>query len=305
MVMIKIRHILCPVDLSETSLRALKHASALAAWYEATLKVLFVDTTLPIEAVADFEDFAFAPSTVLEASTSSRAAREVRTFVSGASCATAVDVAVDKSTHVEGAILEMAQTLPADLIVMGSHGRSGVSRLLLGSVTERVLRSAPCPVMVVPPHDAVAPAEVSFKHIVCAIDFSESSLAGLTWALSLAEEADARLSLLHVIEIPPELRVSTIVTDDNIDELHAAVEADTLTQLRSLVPPAAAEFCTVETATAAGAAGNAILKFATERDADLIVMGAQGHGALERWLFGSKTRDVVCGSTCPVLTVRR
>jgi nucleotide-binding universal stress UspA family protein len=92
------------------------------------------------------------------------------------------------------------------------------------------------------PHDAVAPSEVSFKHIVCAIDFSESSLAGLTWALSLAEEADAHLSLLHVIEVPPELRVSAMVTDGNIDELHAAVEADTLTHLRSLVPSAAAAF---------------------------------------------------------------
>ena len=145
----------------------------------------------------------------------------------------------------------------------------------------------------------------ALKHIVCAIDFSESSLAGLTWALSLAEEADAHLSLVHVIEVPPELRVSAIVTGDNLDELHAAVQADTLARLRSLIPAHAAEFCSVETATAAGAAGHAILKYAEERKADLIVMGAQGHGPLERWIFGSKTRDVVSGATCPVLTVRR
>ena len=221
-----------------------------------------------------------------------------------ASCGAAVDVRVEESSDARGPILDLARTLPADLIVMGSHGRSGIERFLLGSVAERVLRSAPCPVMVVPPYDAVAPSAVSFKHIVCAIDFSASSLAGLTWALSMAEEADARLSLLHVIEVPPELRAPAAATYDNVDELHAAVRADILTRLRSLVPSSAPPFCSVETAAAAGAAGHAILTFAEERDADLIVMGAQGHGAFERWLFGSKTRDVVCGSTCPVLTVR-
>jgi nucleotide-binding universal stress UspA family protein len=298
--MITIRRILCPVDLSDTSLRALQHASALAGWYESLLTALYVDTTLPIEN----GDFAFAPPPVLAAAGSSRALEDVRTFASRASSVTKVGVAVEESTHVEGAILEAARALPADLIVMGSHGRSGVPRLFLGSVAERVLRSAPCPVMVVPPHDAVEPSTVSFRHIVCAVDFSESSLAALTWALSLAKEADAQLSLLHVIEVPPELRVPA-VTDPDLDALHAAVEADTLTRLRSLIPAHASECCSVETATAAGAAGHAILEFAASRKADLIVMGAQGQGALERWIFGSKTRDVVSAATCPVLTVRR
>lgn len=303
--MITIRHILCPVDLSDASLRALTHASALAGWYESSLMALYVDTALPIEGAADFEDFACAASSVIEAASSLRAAQDVRTFVDRASCGTNVNVVVEEPTHIDTAILDAARRLPADLIVMGTHGRVGVQRLLLGSVAERVLRSSPCPVMVVPPHDTVPPSTVSFTHIVCAIDFSESSLAGLTWALSLAEEADAHLSLLHVIEVPPELRVSAVVTDRNLDELRAAFEAETLSRLRELIPAHAAEFCSVETATAAGAAGHAILRFASARKADLIVMGAQGHGALERWIFGSKTRDVVSGATCPVLTVRR
>jgi nucleotide-binding universal stress UspA family protein len=301
-VMVKIRRILCPVDLSDASLRALRHASALAAWYESSLTVFYVDTTVPIEG-ADFEEFAFAASAVVEAARSSRAAHDVRAFIDRASGATKVDIIVGESTYIDRAILDAARALPADLLVMGGHGRVGVQRLLLGSTTERVLRAAPCPVMVVPPHDTVAPSVVSFKHIVCAIDFSESSLAALAWALSLAEEADAQLSLVHVIESPPELRVSTTVTDRNLHELHAAFEADTLTRLRSLVPPHASHYCSVETATGSGAADHAILNFAAERKADLIVMGAQGHGAIERFVFGSKTRDVVAGATCPVLTV--
>ena len=303
--MITIQRILCPVDLSETSFRALQHAAALAGWYESALTALYVEHTVPTAAGWDFEEFAIAPTGVIEAARTSRSVQAVGSFVRRARCATPVDVMTGESTNIDTAIFDAARALPADLIVMGTHGRTGVSRLFLGSVAERVLRGAPCPVMIVPPNDAVPTSAVTFKHIVCAIDFSESSLSGLEWALSLAEEADAHLSLLHVIEVPPELRVSTVVTYENIDELHAAVRADLLARLRDLIPRSATSFCSVETATAAGAAGHAILAFAREHHADLIVMGAQGHRALERWLFGSKTRDVVAGSTCPVLTVRR
>ena len=302
--MITLHHILCPVDLSDVSRRALQHAVGLAGWYEASLEVLYVDSTLPMEGLSEFGDFAIARAATLDVRSSTRAAADVRAFVDRAACGTPVNVVVEQSTHVEGAILERARGLPADLIVMGSHGRSGVHRLLLGSVTEHVLRAAGCPVLVVPPHDAVAPSAVSFKEIVCAIDFSDSSIAALTWALSLAKEADARLLLLHVIEVPPELRASAVVTDREIDALHAAFEADTLERLRALIPDHASDYCSVETATASGAAGHALLAFAKARHADLIVMGAQGQHAIERLVFGSKTRDVVCGAACPVLTVR-
>jgi len=149
--MIRLHHILCPVDLSDTSTRALQHAAALAGWYESALQVLYVDTTLPIEGLSNVGDFAVARHAVIEAAPTERARDEVRRFVARAGCNTTVDVAIEQSTHVEGAILERACVLPADLIVMGSHGRSGVQRLLLGSVTEHVLRGAACPVLVVPP----------------------------------------------------------------------------------------------------------------------------------------------------------
>jgi nucleotide-binding universal stress UspA family protein len=109
---------------------------------------------------------------------------------------------------------------------------------------------------------------------------------------------------VHVIEVPPELRVSAVVRDQEVDALHAAFEADALERLRALIPAGASDYCSVETATASGAAGHAILAFANARHADLIVMGAQGQQAIERLVFGSKTRDVVCGAACPVLTVR-
>src|SRR2546421_12174615 len=95
-VMIEIRHILCPVDLSDTSLRALQHSSALARWYESSLTAFYVDTTLPIENAGDF---ASAPPTVI-GTTRSRALQDVRTFATRASSVMKVDVAVRESPHV-------------------------------------------------------------------------------------------------------------------------------------------------------------------------------------------------------------
>jgi nucleotide-binding universal stress UspA family protein len=305
MVMIEIRRILCPVDFSDPSLHALRQASTLAGWYESALTVLYVDAELPIDNAADVGAFGIAPTAVLTAARSTRVVDDLHGFVARVLNGRGVDVEVEEGREVAPAIVSRAVGLSADLIVMGTHGRTGMKRWFAGSVAERVLRTAPCPVMVVPPRDAVPTSTVSFKHIVAAIDFSESSLAALRWALSLAEEADAHLWLVYTIEVPPELRASAVVTDEEIDELNASARADALSRLRSLIPEQAAGFCSIETATATGEAAHAILRFAAEHDADLIVMGAQGHRAVDRFIFGSKTRDVLGGATCPVLTVRR
>ena len=210
---IEIRRILCPVDFSDPSLRALRHASALAGWYGSALTALYVDTELPIDNPADVGAFSVAPTAVLEAARSVRVVDDLHRFVAPVLNGRGVDVEVEEARGVADAIVRRAVTLSADLIVMGTHGRAGIKRWFAGSVAEHVLRTAACPVMVVPPRDAVPSSTVSFKHIVAAIDFSESSLAALRWALSFAEESDAHLWLLHTIEVPPELRTSTVVTD--------------------------------------------------------------------------------------------
>jgi len=301
--MIDLHRILCPVDFSEPSRRALQHASAFAGWYGSALTALYVNPTLPIEAGGDVGTFAVGTTAVLEARATA-VIQDLRGFVNRAAEDRTVDVELQEGPGIAEVIVARASSLPADLIVMGTHGRTGITRLLVGSVAERVLRTAPCPVMVVPPHDVVPTETVSFKHIVCAIDFSNSSVAALQWALSLALETDAHLWLLHTIEVPPELRAPTVVTDEEVDELNRSERADAINRLRSLIPPGAPAFCSIETATATGEAAHAILRFAAEHTADLIVMGAQGHGAIDRLIFGSKTRDVIGGATCPVLTVR-
>jgi nucleotide-binding universal stress UspA family protein len=104
-----------------------------------------------------------------------------------------------KAGHATGEIVATAEQLPADIVVMGTHGRVGVERLLLGSVTEHVLRTTRVPVLTVPP-GVEERHSVIYKRILCPVEFSDPSLRAVEYALSLAEETNARLVLLHVIE---------------------------------------------------------------------------------------------------------
>ena len=102
-------------------------------------------------------------------------------------------------------ILEEAAHLRADLLVLGTHGRTGFNRLLLGSVSEKLVRAAPCPVLTVPVRATSAPADtVLLKRLLCPLDFSSSSTRALQYALSLAQETNGSLTVLHVIEWFPE-----------------------------------------------------------------------------------------------------
>jgi nucleotide-binding universal stress UspA family protein len=132
-------------------------------------------------------------------------------------------------------IVDQALSLGADLIVLGTHGHRGFKRLLLGSVTEAVLHEAPCPVLTVPPGaGAAAPGPVTFRRILCPIDFSPSAMLALEFALDLARQADGRITLLHVIEWLAEERPLTPMAF-NVAEYRSALAADAENRLRQLV----------------------------------------------------------------------
>jgi nucleotide-binding universal stress UspA family protein len=201
-------------------------------------------------------------------------------------------------------ILAQADVQKADLVVIGSHGRSGFERLLLGSITEKVLRKATCPVMVVPRRagDASSPGAAHFGQIVCPVDFSDSSLTALTYAISLAEEADAHLTVLHVVEIPAGLYEASAVFD--VAEFRVAAEAASRKRLNELIPDSVRAYCEVETVVSEGRTSREIVRLAAERKSDLIVMGVHGRGAVDLMVFGSNTHRVIQSASCPVLTMR-
>jgi nucleotide-binding universal stress UspA family protein len=296
---IQITRILCPVDFSEFSRHALRHAIAVAGWYEASVTVLHVFTNVPNLDV---------PGVPLADPDHELLIARMQAFAGEAPPGVPVSFVARCASNVPMEILDQAKTLMSDLIVIGSHGRSGFERLLLGSVTEKVVRKSPCPVMVVPPRAADAQGAGLIHggrpRVLCAIDFSDASLGALEYAMSLAEEADADLTLLHSIEVPPELRQPIPVPADfNIDQCHAAAEAECLVRLRELVPPSVRSFCHVETAVREGAAYRQVLRLAAEQTTDLIVMGVHGRGAVDLLLFGSNTARVIRAAACPVLIV--
>jgi len=303
--MIALDHILCPVDLSESSKLALAHAAAVASWYESQLTVLHVFSNVPVFDVAPALGATTMPPVALRDIDREQLLDVVRQFAAPVTGDASVDVRLAEATDPRREILEQAKLLQANLIVMGTHGRSGFDHLLLGSVTEKVIRKAACPVMVVPRHasEAARSPAAPFKRIVCPVDFSASSIRALSYALDFAQEADARISVLHVIEMPPELGEFPFAKDVNINGIRAAAEAEQLQRLRALVPAGARDYCTVATQVAEGRAHKEILRVASEERADLIVMGIQGRGAVDLMLFGSNTHAVIRGAACPVLTV--
>jgi nucleotide-binding universal stress UspA family protein len=293
--MIHISHVLCPVDFSECSRHALVRAAAIAGWYDADLTLLYVFVNRPAMDL---------PPLRLEAADRQRLLGDLGEFAASTIPGRRVSLQVEEAEFADRGILDHVAAQDTDLLVLGTHGRSGFRHLLLGSVTEKVIRRAPCPTLVVPPIASAAPLDAppAFRHILCPVDFSTSSLAGADYALALAQEADANLRLLHVVEIPPVLAR----TPDEVDlaRLGELATYDARQRLADLVPRYASDYCAIETAVVEGRAYREILRTAARDRDDLIVMGVQGRGAVDLLLFGSTTHHVVRLAPCPVLVVR-
>jgi nucleotide-binding universal stress UspA family protein len=298
--MVTISRILCPVDFSGHSRVALDYATALARWYDAEVTALHAYAVAMVPATVGV--FPAAGSVGLPL-TREEVERDLQRFIqpdraAGLNVVPAVTVGGPARS-----ILEAADRLPASLIVMGTHGASGVERLMLGSVTEKVLRKAACPVLVVT-RDADAPSgsPVLFRRILCAIDFSPCSNRAMSYALSLAEEAGGALTLLHVLESFAEEPLTYGHID--IGEYHRHAESLALERLNSLVPRETRSWCRCTPMTRFGKPYQEILAAARDLQAELIVLGVRGRNPVDLALFGSTTNHVVRSADCPVLTVR-
>jgi nucleotide-binding universal stress UspA family protein len=304
---LKLAHILCPTDFSEASTHALEQATVLAGWYRAKITVLCVHTpallTVPIPfgtgRPAGGEHSAEIKR--LQGITASFAAPALK---AGLGVETRVEMGLPATQ-----IVADASALGADMIVMGTHGTSGFQHLVLGSVTEKVLRRAECPVLTVPPRTH-STSRLPLTHILCPIDFSDSSFSALAWAWSLARESRATVSLLHVIEWPweepppPHLEELPAKEAGMLADFRRLLETTSLARLESLVPENVHDECSWAGLIRHGKPYREVLAVATACGADLIVMGVHGRNVVDLALFGSTTNQVVRSATCPVLTVR-
>ena len=183
-----------------------------------------------------------------------------------------------------------------DLVVVGTHGRSGVRKLLMGSVAEEIFRQATCPVMTVGPNVVADPAEVAEMHeILYATDFTPESLVAAPYAISLAEEHQAHLSLVHVVEKVEPGRKDPEQTVVGLTE-----------RLLELVPPEAELWCEPRPFVEYGPPVERILGLADQRHADLIVLGVRSGKYLgaSTHLPMATADNIVAEAKCPVFTVR-
>jgi len=289
----QINHILCPVDLSDISRHAIAHAVLMAQWYHAKITALHVCNPIVLP-TTDFVVAGTPPVPLLtEDEIQELRAQILHCF--GSVEAGDLDVVIDNG-HVANRVLERALSLPADLIVMGTHGAGGFEHLLLGSVAEKVLRKATCPVMTVPPQ-ARATSKLPFKRLLCPVDFSEQSLTALEFAFSIAQESHAELTILHVVDWPDESSPPTV-------QYRQESERDLEPKLAALVPDAVRSWCQPTIRVERGKPYRTILEHASADTSDLIIMGVHGRNPLDLMLFGSTTNQVVRRATCPVLTLR-
>jgi nucleotide-binding universal stress UspA family protein len=299
--MVSITRILCPVDLSEFSRHALRHALALAEWYEAQVTVCHVySAPQPLLPVTGMPGNVPLPPPAQP----DEIAEDVRRFCTSAlqDSGESVKIVVREGNAAKEIAL-LAEQLPADLLVLGTHGRSGFERLFLGSVAEKVLRTTHAPVMTIPP-PVTQPGPALYKTILCPLDFSDASRRALDFALSLAQEADARLILLHVIENLLGEAGASEMGHLSVSEYDRYLEQDAIARLNSVVPEAASVWSAPEEQVRKGRAYREILKVAKDEGVELIVMGVQGKGALTRLFFGSTTHHVIREAGCPILTIR-
>jgi nucleotide-binding universal stress UspA family protein len=299
--MFNIHRILCPVDLSDASRHALDHACALAGWYSATVTVLHVHTPvyLPVPGPAIT---AVAGNTALSEPDVDRLRAQVHAFVADAGRGDyPYDLVIDSGSP-SNRILQYASTMPADLVVLGTHGLSGFEHMMVGSVTEKVLRKSTCPVLTVPPR-AHATSQLPFKRLLCPVDFSDASVLASKTALTLAAESEAKLVFMHVLEGPEddEARGSRSFS---VPEYRRLREQKAGAELAALVPADAGRWCEPAGRIAHGKPYREILRLAEEESIDLIVMGVHGRNPIDLALFGSTTNHVVRRARCPVLTVR-
>jgi nucleotide-binding universal stress UspA family protein len=296
--MTPIRHILCPTDFSRFSESSLRYGVLLAKWFGADLTCLLV--------LADpFGPIRGYPLRWIGADPTAKEKLRERLDLFAAP-AKAAGVAV-QSAIVEGevpeAILKEARRVPGSLIVLGTHGHGGFENLVLGSVTEKVLRKAPCPVLTVPRQPERSPAAaVPFGKILCAIDFSPCSEAAFEAALELASASGATLTAVHVLRELPAAEAPELV-HFNVPEYRRLLEKEARERLNGLVARKG-RGKPVEIRLMTGKPWRGILHLAHDIEADLVVLGVQGRSAADLLLFGSTAHHVVRAAPCPVLTVR-
>lgn len=204
-------------------------------------------------------------------------------------------------------ITRMAEDKGVDMAITATRGRTGLKRLILGSVTEYLMRNLPCPLLTVPRPEqgslTITEEGVAFKKILVGCDFSPDSNLAFQYGLSLAQEFQSDLHLVHVVE-PPAYKDLPKSFQDIRGQLRQDLRKQLNEKLENMIPPEARNWCKPKMTLLAGIPNEELSKYAILQDIDLIVLGVTGHGLVEKLFVGSTTDRIVRKAPCAVLSMR-
>ncbi len=291
-VRLSLKNILLLTDFSEPSELAVPFAIGIAREYESKVYAMHVLTPVPL-AYATPESAAAAIEGLEEGAQAGM--QRVDAQLVGVPHETMLVRGESVWSQVEQALSEWE----IDLVILGTHGRTGTVKLLLGSVAEEIFRRAGVPVLTIGPSVRKGfHSSGQFRRVLFATDFTTESQAAAPYAISMAQEHQARLLLLHVMR-DPDFNTRKRTPEDSV--------ANVMHQLYEMVPPEAELWCRPEATVRFGNPAERILEAAEELEADLIVLGvrdAAGDLGAATHLERTTAHKVVAHAPCPVLTVR-
>ncbi|MGH8092020.1 MAG: universal stress protein, partial [Chthoniobacterales bacterium] len=293
---VRIRRVLVAIDFSSPSRAALAFVAPLLAKFGAELHLVHVFAAdYPLASMV-------GPLIVPEIEVQ----RRVRSHLKDFAAKEVLPVRRENIHVVKGRpfeeICRLARELEIDLIVTGTRGQTGLKHLVLGSTAERVVRYAPCPVLVLHSLGNVRRSRALFRRILVPVDFSPCSAQGVAVAKALARKFGSQLFLLHSIDLHYYSANSKYLLYD-YPPLLAAAETAARTQMEELVTGVAREGVAVDGTLENGHAGEQICARAREFRVELIVTSTHGRTGLKHTLLGSTAEYVVRHAPCPVLVV--
>jgi universal stress protein A len=301
-----IRNILCPVDFSEFSKRAIRYASEIAGHFGARL---IVQHTVPVPTALIPEGPAVISTEEMLQMSREEAKKEIHAMISESGVETKYVLVVVNAGDGKDHIVKTVGEQNIDLVVMGTHGHKGLSRLVLGSVAEHIIHEIVfCPVLVVSrpqagfiAHQTAEPPQ--WKTILAPMDFSPDSGRALTHALRWAAEWKARVILFHAVEDPPPRMHGMIDLLPEFNPYFDKEVAEAWERIHSVIPEVARNRCELSYEVRQGNPREEILKFAEVVKPDLIVMGSRGSGKTSV-IWGGTISHIVREGLYPVLAIR-
>jgi nucleotide-binding universal stress UspA family protein len=299
------------LDGSKLAERAVPHAAEIIRSYDSSVSLLSVVPLASSRASYVSAGVRGVPSPADVQRERLRIERSLRAYLDGLACrlddvAREVEVAVRVGRPAD-AILDFVRQKNADLVIVSSHGRSGIGGWVFGSVADRVLRGTSCPVLLV--RGGTEAERATYRHILVPLDGSPLAEQVLPHVRSLVRPDETKIHLVSVVtsgfgdralslmtSSPPGLQIATAALD--------RLEAHFQSYLRAVAAGLRVERAKVQTAVRRGSPAREILSYAADADVDLVAMTTHGLSGLSRWVFGSVADKVLQGSVCPVLLVR-